>query len=813
MIVIDPGHGGRQPSGRSTPFGHRSGDGVLEKDVTLQLGRLVAARMGGSTVLTRTTDTNPSLAERAAIARGRGARAFVSLHLLEPRFGATGRGATVMVHPAAPARAAALAFAVRSELVRVYGGRVAVERHVPVAVLHPHRLGPHAAGIQIELDVDRRRWGARSDLPAIGDAIARGVQRYAQVAAAPFVDPNKVSCQDRDRSLPIFTAIGTNDPAGTLDAIAHRAVELMDAAIGELTHARDRIAAGEPAAFPVLSDAVAWSLQNRMLMRVEDAAAWTGRGPRTAEQIIRWMTNIRDQIAGRDLHYTCIAATNCDADTWAWVIPGEYRVNLCRRFWHPRAGHTPELHRDFQALTLVHEVSHIYYDTEDSGRGPGAAECIAQFVGDVNNVPLDADFAGRCGPVGHSDVQSLGYGRVVVAPLQLQSSRFQGDPVLTAIDNHQTSLHVGSSGEAVRKVQQALLDLGIAVSVDGQFGPQTGRAVRQFQQNEGLGADGVVGHDTLAALDARFSGGGGPAVAVASNVRVRRNITALSATEIAALAAAMNDVKRRRAHHAFVRDHANSMPTAHRQAAFPTWHRSFILNYESELRASDPSVTLPYWDWANDPGVVAGTPMWNAAMVSLLGGDGDPSAFDRVTTGPFSAWTMVDSSGNDTSQPLQRTFGRSSGGVSLPVQSDVRSLMSVTPYDLSPWDDDPGTAGFRNTLEGWWGGNRLHNRVHVWVGGAMLPGTSPNDPCFFLNHAMVDKLFADWQAANPTSSYLPTARTARAGGRPDAFGWSDDVATFDVSSGTPFTVKASDVWTMTNLFDHLGNTGIEVRYA
>lgn len=803
MIVIDPGHGGDASVGRSTPLGRRCADGMLEKDLALALARQVSGRVGA--VLTREGDVNPSLLERAAMARRHGACVFVSLHAQGPRFGGSRPGATLLVHPQASAGSPALAFAIRAQLLRVYGTGAIVERGVPVAVLQPSRLGAHVAGVQLEVDYDPRRYGRLGEIDQLGATIARGIAVYGDATATSFVDPRKVSCAELDRSFPIFTAMGTRDPVAVLDGIAHRAVEILDAAIGELEQARDRIAAGEPAAFPVLSDAVAWSLRNRMLMRVDDPAAWTGRGPRTAEQILRWLQNIRGQIAGRDLHYTCIAAENCDAETWAWVIPGRHRVSLCRRFWNPRAGLSAAAHADFQALTIIHEVSHIAYDTEDSGRGPGAAECIAQFVADANGIALDRDFLGVCGPAGPSEVQSIrgvkAFGRPSYSVgLALTSSRFQGDPVLERVSDGAALLRQGSHGEAVRKVQEALRDLGYTVSTDGDFGPQTKRAVQAFQRAEGLGDDGVIGRGTMTALDGRFAG-----ASAATNVRVRRNITALGSAEITALAAAINGLKSSGRHHDFVRDHANSMPTAHRQPAFAVWHRSFILNYESELRAIDSSVTLPYWDWANDPGVISGVPSWNTSMVALLGGDGDPSAFDRVTTGPFAGWTMANSAGNATSQPLQRAFGQQTSR--LPTQAEVNTALGITPYDEAPWDDDPSTGGFRNHLEGWAISNRLHNLVHVWVGGAMLPGTSPNDPVFFLHHAMVDRVFAQWQARNPGFAYAPTAATGSAPGT------NDPMATANVGGSSPFTVTPNEMWTMTNLRDHLGATGIEVRYA
>lgn len=56
-------------------------------------------------------------------------------------------------------------------------------------------------------------------------------------------------------------------------------------------------------------------------------------------------------------------------------------------------------------------------------------------------------------------------------------------------------------GPRVKKVQQRLAELGFAVGdVDGIYGPQTERAVRDFQNQAGLTPDGEVGPDTLGAL-------------------------------------------------------------------------------------------------------------------------------------------------------------------------------------------------------------------------------------------------------------------------------------------------------------------------
>ena len=74
-MVIDPGHGGRQPGA------HYSG--VSEKEinlaVALKLEALLTAR-GYQVVMTRSDDTGIGLYERAELANASGADLFVSLH-------------------------------------------------------------------------------------------------------------------------------------------------------------------------------------------------------------------------------------------------------------------------------------------------------------------------------------------------------------------------------------------------------------------------------------------------------------------------------------------------------------------------------------------------------------------------------------------------------------------------------------------------------------------------------------------------------------------------------------------------------------
>jgi len=77
-IVIDPGHGGKDPGA----LGYLKG--VKEKNVTLEISRRLARkirqRLGCEAILTRNTDIFLSLEERTAIANTKNADLFISIH-------------------------------------------------------------------------------------------------------------------------------------------------------------------------------------------------------------------------------------------------------------------------------------------------------------------------------------------------------------------------------------------------------------------------------------------------------------------------------------------------------------------------------------------------------------------------------------------------------------------------------------------------------------------------------------------------------------------------------------------------------------
>jgi tyrosinase len=230
----------------------------------------------------------------------------------------------------------------------------------------------------------------------------------------------------------------------------------------------------------------------------------------------------------------------------------------------------------------------------------------------------------------------------------------------------------------------------------------------------------------------------------------------------------------------FVQWHRNVFFCGRRQAAhmgsnFLPWHREFLLLFEQALNSvSDTTVVLPYWDWT-DP---AST---NAVFrTGLMGGDGDPDNGYAVTSGPFrkGQWRLnvVDQKASDPDpvRHLVRSIGTFPGVPDLPTAHEVQNALTRPVYDTVPFDDEANIhQSFRNNLEGWRGEigenckdrlfgplpkqgtprpHKLHNAVHLWVGGkangTMDLNTSPNDPVFWLHHANIDRLWESWAAVH-----------------------------------------------------------------
>lgn len=62
------------------------------------------------------------------------------------------------------------------------------------------------------------------------------------------------------------------------------------------------------------------------------------------------------------------------------------------------------------------------------------------------------------------------------------------------------TMTIGTRGELVTQLQEALTALGYPVDTDGIYGPGTAAQVKRFQADHGLAADGIAGQRTQAAI-------------------------------------------------------------------------------------------------------------------------------------------------------------------------------------------------------------------------------------------------------------------------------------------------------------------------
>ncbi|HEX6245123.1 MAG TPA: N-acetylmuramoyl-L-alanine amidase [Polyangiales bacterium] len=180
-IILDPGHGGSAPAGKSTPYGAPHASGQHEKVINLELARRVIGALPGHDIrLTRDDDRNLSLGARAGLARSFGGDTrFVSLH---SNWGYPNTlGSQTWVHTRASSSSHRLAARIQGALARLpAGGPLAVQAG-ELAVLDPMALGPGAAACLVEAQLPTDPIGnpmvpPPNHLDIIARAIAHGIQ-------------------------------------------------------------------------------------------------------------------------------------------------------------------------------------------------------------------------------------------------------------------------------------------------------------------------------------------------------------------------------------------------------------------------------------------------------------------------------------------------------------------------------------------------------------------------------------------------------------------------------------------------------------
>jgi hypothetical protein len=167
--------------------------------------------------------------------------------------------------------------------------------------------------------------------------------------------------------------------------------------------------------------------------------------------------------------------------------------------------------------------------------------------------------------------------------------------------------------------------------------------------------------------------------------------------------------------HAFV---VHSNPNNVSEQFFP-WHRMILWEMENALQNHNAALSLPYWDW-------------RAVR------DTTDSLFQYFLALPIASW--------DISRSLNLS-------PNLPTTEEVECVQDKANLFGSGYTTCGSANGYSSNME-----EGIHQQPHGWVHGSMLlVSAAPRDPLFYLHHAMVDKLWQEWEEVHGNSSFSISA--------------------------------------------------------
>jgi len=213
----------------------------------------------------------------------------------------------------------------------------------------------------------------------------------------------------------------------------------------------------------------------------------------------------------------------------------------------------------------------------------------------------------------------------------------------------------------------------------------------------------------------------------------------------------------------------------HLTGFFLPWHRYYVQFFEDSLvNKCGYKGSSPYWDWTLDAASFYASPFFGNTSTDV-GGWGDPNNDFQITTGGFKdqirAYPVPHHiRRNFTLQPFldPAAGGPFAGDPNAPTPDPlfmVNTTMTKENVDFIVSNFQGDFIDFQAYFEST---NGTHFGAHVILGGDMTgfcpdglvppacypgPKWTPSDPLFFMHHAMVDKIWYDWQNKAPQNKY------------------------------------------------------------
>lgn len=176
---------------------------------------------------------------------------------------------------------------------------------------------------------------------------------------------------------------------------------------------------------------------------------------------------------------------------------------------------------------------------------------------------------------------------------------------------------------------------------------------------------------------------------------------------------------------------------AHKNWLFLPFHRAYLRYFEHIIRelTGEAEFALPYWDWSESPRLPAAFVGANEPLDPRFWPDPDPNIDGRTHA-------------NGRPRQEREIVAGQSIPISRPAFRRVLTLKDFRAFGGGKvrTHRDRGRPG---QLE-----SGAHDTVHLSISGHMAYNFSPLDPVFWLHHANIDRLWAEWNQksrnTNPT---------------------------------------------------------------